>query len=443
MKLYYELILSISLTGTIPFCIYLLLRKRLEEKIGAVFQYRILKCILVCFFFPFGLLKSILANYILQRDAALLHGNGYLYLNNAIIQTRDGLSVHLYDHFPRSLLLIWIAVLGLVIGYYVFCYLRFRRNVHHLNETSASRQKDFSDLKRQMKIRRSVSLHYCEASAPPFTCGSFRPCIVLTPSVSEEAADLVMRHELQHIRSHDFFWRTAAFAAVLIHCWNPFIYLLWKEMREISELACDEKVTKGLSSEEIRLYGGAIIQAAAVSQWTPAFVSHFADNNKKSMLRRIRRLGRRSRTKRPAAAFLFAVFCLAGFCIPAVACAPEVLYFDDFSISDYSSCDWVYVDIGAKPDLSCPPDEQYFQYTDSYLLTEDGSVVILPSDNEASKRAAATCKHIWEDVFFTNHLKDQKGGCTVSNYSARACKKCRNMENIALIYATYYTRCPH
>ena len=50
-----------------------------------------------------------------------------------------------------------------------------------------------------------------------------------------------------------------------IHWFNPFIYLVRREMNKACELACDESVIKKFDIREMQLYGDTLIAVAADS----------------------------------------------------------------------------------------------------------------------------------------------------------------------------------
>lgn len=196
---------------------------------------------------------------------------------------------------------------------------------------------------------------------------------------------MAIRHELQHIRSHDFLFQAAAFLAVLIHFWNPFIYLLWKELCEVQELACDEKITAPLSPEAVKQYGCSIVDIAAHTSRPPVFTSQMAQSGKKSLRRRIVRLSARfDRRSRPAAILLL-LACLAGFCLPVYACSPEIIDARAYCIEDVlesgsisiSDIPWVYLEEEEADKLEdiIPEDELHSQYADQYLILKSGAIL--------------------------------------------------------------------
>jgi len=445
MLLYIKLILSVSLTATVPFCIYLLLKRRLDTNISAAFQYRLLKFFLFCFIFPFSLVKGLLVSSITPKPLIVL--NNYVYLDNTIVRTNDGLILIPQGDFYKFFLAVLFTILILIVCYQLYSYLHYRHKAIHQLESDTMHQNEFTALKAELGLRRPVSLLYSSAAISPYTYGLFHPCVVITSIVPEDAVPMVIRHELQHIKSHDFLFRIAAFLVLLLHCWNPFIYLLWMELCEIQELACDEKITAKLSSKEVQHYGYSLISIAAALQQQLPFSTRLAQNNKKSLRRRITCLGkhsdRKSDRKSLAASVFISLAVLIGFCTPIAAYSPEILYYGtDQPDEDLSSIDWIYTELQSGDSPTFPEDEVHFQYTDQYFILEDGTIIDDTVENPFSIKGRAACVHSWAKATKKVHQRNGKG-CNVLTYAIDLCAKCNSVKNQILENKSQYTTCPH
>lgn len=89
----------------------------------------------------------------------------------------------------------------------------------------------------------------------PYAAGLLRPTIYLPDlALPEEQWRIILRHEVQHIRSHDE-WKKLFFRAVqALFWWNPLAYISRTELDTLIELQCDAKVTAGMSGEEVDAY---------------------------------------------------------------------------------------------------------------------------------------------------------------------------------------------
>lgn len=97
------------------------------------------------------------------------------------------------------------------------------------------------------------------------------PAVYLTEDVLQtDSTELILRHELTHLRHLDFLWSLCRTAAVIVYWWNPFIWLAAILSKRDAELACDEAVAAGLSDAQRLVYARAILaqtprKAAALS----------------------------------------------------------------------------------------------------------------------------------------------------------------------------------
>ncbi len=95
------------------------------------------------------------------------------------------------------------------------------------------------------RFGRRVRLCRNDAIGSPVTWGIVRH-IILVPAAFEElpadSRDAVIRHELAHIQAHDFLMRGLAEIARALIWFQPLVWIVWRQLREEQELACDDCV---------------------------------------------------------------------------------------------------------------------------------------------------------------------------------------------------------
>ena len=92
---------------------------------------------------------------------------------------------------------------------------------------------------------RRVRLLRNGAIGAPVTWGIVRPIILVPAGFEElpaESRDAVIRHELAHIQAHDFLMRGLAEIARALIWFQPLVWIVWRQLREEQELACDNCV---------------------------------------------------------------------------------------------------------------------------------------------------------------------------------------------------------
>lgn len=89
------------------------------------------------------------------------------------------------------------------------------------------------------------------------------PAVYLTEDVlRNDTTELIVRHELTHLRHLDFLWSLCRTAAVTVYWWNPFIWLAAICSKRDAELACDEAVAAKLPESKRLAYARAILAQA-------------------------------------------------------------------------------------------------------------------------------------------------------------------------------------
>ena len=116
---------------------------------------------------------------------------------------------------------------------------------------------------RQLLGRRGQTRIYVSGSMKSPCLAGLIPAVYLTADVPQsDAAELIVQHELTHLRHLDPLWSLCRTAAVIVYWWNPFIWLAVIVSKRDAELACDEAVAAKLSSEQRLAYARAILAQA-------------------------------------------------------------------------------------------------------------------------------------------------------------------------------------
>ena len=96
----------------------------------------------------------------------------------------------------------------------------------------------------QMGIPRFVDLRLSNRIAGPLTVGVIRPLILLPitalTSLSPEQLEVVLAHELAHIRRADYFWNILQTMIETLFFFHPAVWWISRHLREQRELCCDD-----------------------------------------------------------------------------------------------------------------------------------------------------------------------------------------------------------
>ncbi len=167
------------------------------------------------------------------------------------------------QHFMPYLDTLWLAgVLFLSLralgGWWLIRRLR-RRTYQRAPHTLLLR---LDVLRRQMGIRRLVDLRLSERIASPFTAGVLRPWILLPVTaltgLSSEQLEVVLFHELAHIRRADYLWNLLQTMVETLFFFHPAVWWISRRVREERELSCDDIAVKNCSDPA--LYASALLR---------------------------------------------------------------------------------------------------------------------------------------------------------------------------------------
>jgi uncharacterized protein (TIGR03435 family) len=141
---------------------------------------------------------------------------------------------------PWLIPLIWFAGAATLLA-------RFAINLRALhNLRQASEPVTDADLLADVaRSGRQVALWRSEAVAAPVTWGIARPIILVPAGFEElpaECREAVLCHELAHIQSGDFLMRGLSEIARALIWFQPLMWIVWRQLREEQELACDNRV---------------------------------------------------------------------------------------------------------------------------------------------------------------------------------------------------------
>ena len=107
-------------------------------------------------------------------------------------------------------------------------------------------------------VRLEENVYECEI-ASPFVLGLFRPRIYLPFSLENGERELVLAHERAHITAGDHIIKPLGWLLLAAHWYNPLVWLAYALFCRDIELACDERVVRGLSLSDRSDYSQALL----------------------------------------------------------------------------------------------------------------------------------------------------------------------------------------
>lgn len=307
----FQTVLSMSLSGTLLILVLLFGGRLWKKKLSRQWQYYIWLVVLLRLFLPFGPEASLMARAEQAAQRAMIQitertpgeslsgqsseqsldqrseENGIFYGNeSAAVPDLQESESSLNDqeiHWKGSVFLgnestvrkvagtawkylgiIWLAAAFAILIRKMTVYQSYIRYVtigaEPVNDTALL--DGLAVTAQEMGIGRPIELRVNPLVASPMLVGYFHPCIVLPRAdVSEEAFQYIVMHELTHYKRRDIIYKWLVQLAVCLHWFNPFVYVMRREIELACEFACDEAVIRRTGYGRAKAYGETLLGA--------------------------------------------------------------------------------------------------------------------------------------------------------------------------------------
>ena len=276
MNEFMKILLSLSVSGALLLLLILGLKPLYKNKFSKRWQYYIWIVVALRFLLPFTPDTTIIGSLFEKFDTAAITNEMPATPNVPVpadtgnskaepIQTnREITTAAMREPVDKyvCLFFIWSALALVLFVRKVTVYQGFIQYIKAGNKEVSDIKilNLLSDCEEKLNIKTRVELSCNPLIASPMLIGFFRPRIIL-PAHEWEDKELsyIFVHELIHYKQRDMFYKWLIQIVVCVHWFNPFVYLLEKEVNKSCELSCDEKVISVLDDTARREYGDILI----------------------------------------------------------------------------------------------------------------------------------------------------------------------------------------
>lgn len=211
----------------------------------------------------------------------------------------------------KILWLTGIAAIGIAL---VISNLRFRGKLRRFRE--------------KLDVDSPLTVYRCSAVPSPCLFGFFRPEIYLPPDAISDKESLIciLAHELTHYRHWDHIWSAARCVCLMLHWYNPLVWVALRLSRRDMELACDEGTLEKLGDSSRDCYGRTLIamSGAPSSPRDYLLTATTMTGDKKSLRQRIRFIAKKPKFLWSALILLVVITaCIIGFTFTGATANPS------------------------------------------------------------------------------------------------------------------------
>ncbi len=448
MQIFY----AMSLSGSIIFIFYLLLKPISNRCFTARWQCRFLKITMLFFLLPYQYYKKTYVK-IFNKIFHSKEVTTTAYLD--VIEQHTSNTIYIDHHgkiFIRNwnvlllILSIWFIAILVLLCRQIIKYLRCKKNLIMLSEPLNASESNIAMYCKHIVFpssNKNIQFRSCSSIQHPFTIGMLKPIVIIPPLDEDKATTMYLIHELYHIKNHDIPWKFFSFFIILLYWYNPLTYLLFHEFCSLSEKYCDEKVLHTINADE-KIYYGKLIIEASQNQTAPSIL--FADTfsgNPKQIEERIIFMMRKMNKVKHIKAITVGIGCIVLLLTPlsVLAYQPTTIIEQETIETSKNEDKSLFVPDGnpAIPFSDGFLFDLHFEASDEIFVDEEGNQYVIFPDTQNSTKS---CNHNFiNGITYTHNM--QGAGCILYSYDSKLCKNCNYVIRGSLINQITFASCPH
>ena len=235
----------------------------------------------------------------------------YLFFRRTVFESSD-VTIYLY----QGLFAAWAAGSVFLLLRLYLKSIRFKKTVLSLPDAEnplviSALDEVNQRYKHPRPVRIAVS---SDINTAPYITGILSPTVVL-PDIEWNSQELsfVLGHELTHYYNHHLHIKLVCEVITLLYFWNPFVYLLKKQIFRLLELETDSLFTASMNEEKRLAYAECMLNMSRLQYLSPGLGTSFATHGESNLHQRIQMLLEDGKNKKKFPAFLLSAFALLVF----------------------------------------------------------------------------------------------------------------------------------
>lgn len=193
------------------------------------------------------------------------------YLQEEFVVRANPDSISFYQLIFLFGTIMWIVGMIGFSGYFVYSWMRIKEKIRTAVPEMAE----------------GTKIYRCEEIDEPFLLGMVKPKIYVPWQLSGEELSSVLLHERAHMERRDYLLKPIFYMILILHWFNPLVWISYILLGRDIEFACDERVMKGLGEEGKRMYATTLLSCSVKKNRILACPVAFGEGGVKSRIQRI------------------------------------------------------------------------------------------------------------------------------------------------------------
>lgn len=454
-----EYLLVMSLSGTASAGICILLTYVMKDRISVGMQYLLLKISVLYYLIPLPFLRKWYQDILVNFSEFTLIEDGdiniFKRMSYRIAYVDGSVYINHYMKIQMAAVTVWMLAAIFFLLTELYHYIKTRKFVISCI-TNVNMKQEAIAVERRIgpcRLTQEVMVYYVLHDRESMTFGLFSPVILCGAAAGSPEAEMVLSHEIAHIKRFDVFWKILLRLAVILHGWNPAAWLIRRDFERVCECSCDDMALHGKTKEEIKTYMRLLIRESSGSGKKETGHIRWGMSFKGEMKRLSERMENAMKINRKkcskvtvwiTAVLATMVNSITVFAYPEVNTvsgewesveeAERFINADLEFITENASVEELQKDIVYETEI-------YEIRYENQFIDEYGNIYQIKDDMGAS--VYGICSHEYVSGTITEHKKNADGSCTVAYYNGKKCSKCGNVEKNNRLVVMNYDVCPH
>ena len=121
----------------------------------------------------------------------------------------------------------------------------------------------YAHLRRQVKDARKIRGGWeCEGLETAFVLGFLKPKIYIPAGINDNTRQQILAHERTHLDKGDHWIKLIGFLALVLHWFNPLVWVSYILLCKDIEMACDQRVVQFMDLPERKAYSAALLDCS-------------------------------------------------------------------------------------------------------------------------------------------------------------------------------------